>query len=78
MLNYAQVRWESYYAQIYASIMSQGLTVTYVASCCVHVLCNYVQLHMHILVVTLVYSLHCTVASCSTVVQDLCNTITLH
>ena len=25
MLNYAQVRWESYYAHIYASIMCQGL-----------------------------------------------------
>ena len=25
MLNYAQVRWESYYAHIYAGIMCQGL-----------------------------------------------------
>ena len=25
MLNYAQVRWESYYAQDYASIKCQGL-----------------------------------------------------
>ena len=28
MLNYAQIRWESYCAQIYAGIMCQGLTVT--------------------------------------------------
>ena len=28
MLNYAQVGWESYYAQIYASIMCQGLITT--------------------------------------------------
>ena len=27
MLNYAQVRQESYYAQIYASIMCQGLVL---------------------------------------------------
>ena len=29
MLNYAQVRWESYYAQIYASIMCQGLVMAF-------------------------------------------------
>ena len=45
---------------------------SHVASCCVHVLHNCVQLHMHILVVTLVYSPHCTVASCSTVVSSHC------
>ena len=28
MLNYAQVGWESYYAQIYAGIMCQGLSLT--------------------------------------------------
>ena len=43
-----------------------------------YVLCIRMQLHMHILVVNLLYLIVYIVASSSTVVQDLHNTITLH